>query len=61
MMTRKGIVHSEEDKGIQDVTVTMYNNANDIQVVTPRGVRCTAIDNPFTGLLYCDDINGKLK
>lgn len=60
MATRKAIIHSEEAKGVQEVEVLEYRGIEDVVVMTPTGVKCLAVDNPFTGLLHCDDIYRKV-
>lgn len=53
-MTRKAMVHSAQE--VQDVEIIQYKSANDITVRTKSGTVCHAIDNPFTGLIYADDL-----
>jgi len=57
-MKRLAMVHSKEKEGAQEVIVLLYKNQNEIMVKTKQGMICSAIDNPFTGLLYVDDIYG---
>jgi hypothetical protein len=57
-MTQKrlAIVHSREKEGARPVEVLCYKDSADVIVVTEDGAICHAIDNPFTGLLYADDV-----
>ena len=55
------MVHSEESKGEQEIEFIGYkdNNGNwKYEAITAKGIHCTAIFNPFTGLYYADDIYG---
>lgn len=57
----KAIVHSQEEKGIQDVSLIRFvGDTSHAEVVTAWGVRCTAIFNVFRGCWYADDIYGIL-
>ena len=40
------------------VTIARFGSNNDIEVITPDGIRCTAIFNPFVGYMYADDVYG---
>ncbi len=53
------MVHSEENKGPQEITIIAVQN-DLYEAETKDGIRCTAIYNPFTGLYYADDIYGRL-
>ncbi len=53
------MVHSEENKGPQEITIIALPNGK-YEAETKDGTRCTAIYNPFTGLYYADDIYGLL-
>lgn len=55
-MTRKAMVHSANE--VQDVEIIQYKNLNNVTVKTQSGIVCHAIDNPFSGLIYADDIYG---
>lgn len=59
------IVHSEESKGTQEIELKQIVNGKNHKVtyeaVTPNGIKCTAIFNPFTRLYYVDDIYGKIE
>ena len=50
----RAMVHST--KTIQTVTVLEWNAMDDIIVITEAGVKCHAIWNVFTGLVYADDL-----
>ena len=43
-----------------EVTIISEKSDNDV-IVEYRGVRCTAIYNPFVGCYYVDDIYGIIK
>lgn len=48
--------------GGQFAEVTIINEKSDNDVIVEyRGVRCTAIYNPFVGCYYVDDIYGIIK
>lgn len=57
------MVHSEESKGPQKIEIIAYKD-NDgkwkYEAITAKGIHCTAIFNPFTGLYYADDIYGQI-
>ena len=57
MFQAKAIVHSL--KAQDDVTILHEKGSNDV-VAEYKGVRCTAIFNPFAGMFYVDDIYGVL-
>ncbi len=57
MFQAKAMVHSL--KAQDEVTILHENGSNDV-VVEYKGVRCTAIFNPFAGMFYVDDIYGIL-
>lgn len=58
----KAIVHSQEEKGAQNIWVTRerINNRNEYLALA-NGKFCTAIFNIFTGYFYADDIYGEIK
>jgi hypothetical protein len=58
-MTRTAIIHSldQTDNKFQTVTVLEHNGNNDV-VVEYQEKKYHAVDNPFTGYLYVDDIYG---
>lgn len=58
-MKREAMIHSKNAIGV--VEIVKYNSINDIIVITEDGVKCTAVDNPFTGLIYADDKYGVIK
>lgn len=54
-MKVKAMIHSQND--IRECEIV--NKVGDNQYIAEyRGIRCTAIFNPFTGLYYVDDIYG---
>lgn len=57
MFQAKAMVHSL--KAQDDVTILHENGSNDV-VAEYKGIRCTAIFNPFVGMFYVDDIYGIL-
>ncbi len=57
MFQAKAMVHSL--KAQDEVTILHENGSNDV-VAEYKGVRCTAIFNPFAGMFYVDDIYGIL-
>ncbi|MCM1224332.1 MAG: hypothetical protein NC548_58755 [Lachnospiraceae bacterium] len=57
MFQAKAMVHSL--KAQDDVTILHEKGSNDV-VAEYKGVRCTAIFNPFAGMFYVDDIYGVL-
>lgn len=57
MFQAKAMVHSL--KAQDDVTILHENGSNDV-VAEYKGIRCTAIFNPFAGMFYVDDIYGIL-
>ncbi len=62
-MIRKAMLHSMDEDGrhnapLQDVTVLRYESINRVIVKTDAGIICTAVDNPFTGFLFADDVYG---
>ncbi|MCL2312132.1 MAG: hypothetical protein FWC41_06555 [Firmicutes bacterium] len=59
METAKGILHSNSE--ICDVQIVKEVDNNNIVVITPNGVKCTAIYNPFTNLIYADDKYGVIE
>ncbi|MCM1194217.1 MAG: hypothetical protein NC389_17565 [Acetatifactor muris] len=57
MFQAKAMVHSL--KAQDDVTILHEKGSNDV-IAEYKGVRCTAIFNPFAGMFYVDDIYGVL-
>lgn len=57
----RAMIHSQEDKGAQEITIKTKNNNNDYIVITPNGIKCHAIYNIFTNLYYADDIYGVIE
>lgn len=59
MYQRNAIIHSldQTENKVQPVEVITHNGNNDV-IVKYDGKTCHAIDNPFTGYLYVDDIYG---
>ncbi len=57
MFQAKAMVHSL--KAQDDVAILHENGSNDV-VAEYKGIRCTAIFNPFAGMFYVDDIYGIL-
>ena len=54
-MKVKAMIHSQND--IRECEIV--DKVGDNQYIAEyRGIRCTAIFNPFTGLYYLDDIYG---
>lgn len=54
-MKVKAMIHSQND--IRECEVV--DKVGDNQYIAEyRGIRCTAIFNPFTGLYYVDDVYG---
>jgi hypothetical protein len=57
MFTTKAMVNTLQ--AIGEVAILHENGFNDV-VAEYKGVRYTAIFNPFVGIYYVDDIYGKL-
>ena len=57
-MMAKAMVHSLND--MAEVEILTENGPNDI-ITKYRGKVCTAIRNPFNGLLYADDVYGVIR
>jgi len=57
MFQAKAMVHSL--KAQDDVTILHEKGNNDV-IAEYKGIRCTAIFNPFAGMFYVDDIYGVL-
>jgi len=57
MFKTRAMIHSL--KSTDEATILHEVDNNDV-VVEYRGIRCTAIYNPFVGLFYVDDIYGVL-
>ena len=58
MFTAKAMIYSLEE---QCEVMIVHNKSNNDVIAEYKGIRCTAIYNPFTGLFYVDDIFGVLK
>ena len=56
-MEREAMIHSKNKTDI--VRVVQYLDLNHV-IVEYEGKHYTAVDNPFTGLTYCDDIYGEV-
>ena len=41
---------------LQDVEILEQVGDNDYIVLTPEGIKCHALFNPFTGYLFADDV-----
>ena len=59
MRTIQARIHSLDGQ-FAEVTIISEKSDNDV-IVEYRGVRCTAIYNPFVGCYYVDDIYGIIK
>jgi len=57
MLKTKAMIHSL--KSTDEATILHEVDNNDV-VAEYKGIRCTAIYNPFVGLYYVDDIYGEL-
>lgn len=57
----KAMVHSQRDKGPQQIEILDKVGDNKYICLTPDGVKCYAIFNPFSGLYYADDIYEVIK
>lgn len=57
-MMAKAMVHSLSD--MAEVEILTQNGPNNI-TAKYRGKVCTAIRNPFNGLLYVDDVYGVIR
>ena len=57
MFKTKAMIHSL--KSTDEATILHEVDNNDV-VAEYRGIRCSAIYNPFVGLFYVDDIYGVL-
>lgn len=60
MFEALAMVHSQESKGPQKVTIVSRNGNNEV-IAEINGMKYTAIFNPFIGLYYVDDIYGEIK
>ena len=66
-MTAKAYIHSLDregrhpDSAIQEVEVLRNNGVNDMVVRTQSGITCTAISNPFCGMIFADDVYGVIE
>lgn len=54
-MKVKAMIHSQNDIRECEIVEKVGDNQ---YIAEYRGIRCTAIFNPFTGLYYVDDIYG---
>ena len=41
---------------LQDVEILEQDGDNDYIVLTPAGIKCHALFNPFTGYYFADDV-----
>ena len=53
MLTVNAMIHS---LGAQDEAVILHEKRNNDVIVEYKGIRCSAIFNPFTGMYYVDDL-----
>lgn len=63
MFNTEAVIHSkakENTKEPYDIATIIHENGNNDVVAEYKGVRYTAIFNPFVGRYYVDDIYGKL-
>lgn len=60
-MRFKAMVHTQEEKGPQQIEILDKIGDNQYICLTPDGVKCHAIFNPFSGLYYADDKYGVVK
>lgn len=56
-MTRTAMIHSKNST--DEVRVIQCKDVNHV-IVEYNGKHYTAVDNPFSGLIYCDDIYGEV-
>ena len=61
MVTKRGVIHSQEEKGVQDVLISIGADENGIYKAKVGNKICTAIYNVFVGHYYVDDIYGVLR
>lgn len=54
-MKVKAMIHSQNDIRECEIVEKVGDNQ---YIAEYRGIRCTAIFNPFTGLYYVDDVYG---
>ncbi len=57
MFTVNAMIHS---LGSQDEAVILHEKGNNDVTADYKGIRCTAIFNPFSGMYYVDDLYGVL-
>lgn len=57
-MKRQAMIHSLEE--IREVEIVEYKDLNHV-VAKFNDKLYTAIDNPFSGLIYVDDIYGEIR
>ena len=60
-MTAKAMLHSKDVNGLHcadlaDVEILCKAGNNDYIVMTPEGIQCHALFNPFTGYFFADDL-----
>ncbi|GHU53564.1 hypothetical protein AGMMS49975_11950 [Clostridia bacterium] len=58
MFKTKAMIHSSRER---DEVAIIHENGNNDVVAEYKGIRYSAIFNPFVCLYYVDDIYGKLK
>lgn len=64
MFTTEAVIHSiskEQSDKPYDIAMIIHENGNNDVVAEYKGIRYTAIFNPFVCRYYVDDIYGKLK
>ena len=64
MFNARAIIHSLSTSGadtIEDFVTIMHENGNNDVIAEYKGIRYTAIFNPFVCRYYVDDIYGKLQ
>ena len=49
-------VHRQRWHTLQDVEILEQVGDNDYIVLTPAGIKCHALFNPFTDYLFADDV-----
>jgi hypothetical protein len=54
----RAMIHSQEEKGPQQIEIIDKIGDNKYICRTPDGIKCHAIFNLFSGLYYADDIYG---
>lgn len=58
MFKVKAMVHSLQ--ALDEVTILSEKDCNNV-IAEYKGVKCTAIFNPFSGYYYVDDIYGRIE